>query len=86
MGPEHILGSRDTLLYQEESLIPLGSYPFKCTGDPNKWFHWDTEQRVINLVPLNWTQVFLTWMKTAALYELRINLRLEMQGKDVRAR
>lgn len=46
-------------------LIPLASYRFKCTGDPNKWFHWDTEQRVINRVPLNWTQVFLTWMKTA---------------------
>jgi hypothetical protein len=34
-------------------LIPLASYRFKCTGNPNKWLHWDTEQRVINRVPLN---------------------------------
>ena len=47
-------------------LIPIASYRFKCTGDPNKWFQWNTQYRVLNHVPLNWDQVFLTWAKTAA--------------------
>jgi hypothetical protein len=46
-------------------IVPLASYRFKCTGTPSKWFGGDTEQRVINRVPLNWHQVFLTWAKTA---------------------
>jgi len=46
-------------------IVPLASYRFKCTGTPSKWFGGDTEQRVINRVPLNWPQVFLTWAKTA---------------------
>jgi hypothetical protein len=46
-------------------LVPIASYRFKCTGDAGKWHLGDPEQRVINRVPLNWTQVFLTWMKTA---------------------
>jgi hypothetical protein len=46
-------------------IIPLASYRFKCKGSPGKWFWGDTEQRVIDRVPLNWPQVFLTWAKTA---------------------
>jgi hypothetical protein len=46
-------------------IVPLASYRFKCKGTPGKWFLGDTEQRVIDRVPLNWPQVFLTWAKTA---------------------
>jgi hypothetical protein len=46
-------------------VVPLASYRFKCTGNPSKWFGRDADQRVINRVPLNWPQVFLTWAKTA---------------------
>ena len=46
-------------------IVPLASYRLKSTGTPIKWFGDDTEQRVINRVPLNWPQVFLTWAKTA---------------------
>jgi len=46
-------------------MVPLASYRFKCTGTPSKWFGADSDQRVINRVPLNWSQVFLTWAKTA---------------------
>jgi hypothetical protein len=46
-------------------IIPLASYRFKCKGTPGQWFWGDTEQRVIDRVPLNWPQVFLTWAKTA---------------------
>jgi hypothetical protein len=51
-------------------LIPLASYRFKCTRSPGKWFGWDTGQRVINRVPLNWPQIFLTWLKTAIFFFL----------------
>jgi hypothetical protein len=47
-------------------MIPIASYRFKCTGDPNKWIQWNTQYRVLNRVPLNWDQVFLTWAKTVA--------------------
>ena len=46
-------------------LIPVASYRCKCTGDLNKWFQWNAQYHVLNRVPLNWDQVFLTWMKTA---------------------
>jgi len=46
-------------------IVPLASYRFKCKGTPGKWFWGDTEQRVIDRVPLNWPQVSLTWAKTA---------------------
>jgi hypothetical protein len=46
-------------------LVPIASYRFKCTDEPGKWHLDDPEQRVLNRVPLNWTQVFLTWAKTA---------------------
>jgi hypothetical protein len=46
-------------------IVPLASYRFKCKGTPGKWLWGDAEQRVIERVPLNWPQVFLTWAKTA---------------------
>jgi len=46
-------------------LVPIASYRFKCTGSTGRWHLVDPDQRVIDRVPLNWTQVFLTWMKTA---------------------
>jgi len=51
-------------------IIPIASYRFKCSGEQGKsalrdWLSNDPEQRVIQRVPLNWNQVFLTWMKTA---------------------
>ncbi|MGI4828380.1 MAG: hypothetical protein ACRYFU_09365, partial [Janthinobacterium lividum] len=45
-------------------LIPLASYRFKCTNESRGLLGWDADQRVLNRVPLNWTQVSLTWMKT----------------------
>lgn len=48
-------------------LIPIASYRFKCTRHRGWWFTDDADQRVINRVPLNWTQVFLTWIKTAII-------------------
>jgi hypothetical protein len=41
-------------------LIPIASYRFKCTGHRE-------QGRVIDRVPLNWAQVFITWGKTAIL-------------------
>jgi hypothetical protein len=49
-------------------LIPIASYRFQCTGDQGRWLNfYDGNQRIINRVPLNWTQVFLTWIKTAVI-------------------
>lgn len=48
-------------------LVPLASYRFQCTGDAHNWLSDNGKQRVINRVPLNWEQVFLTWLKTAAV-------------------
>jgi hypothetical protein len=45
-------------------LVPIAAYRFKCTGEPNKWFQWNTDQRVLNRIPLVWTQVLMTWLKT----------------------
>jgi len=45
-------------------LIPIASYRFKCTGEASKWFQWDTDQQPLNRIPLVWTQVFTTWLKT----------------------
>jgi hypothetical protein len=55
-------------------IVPLASYRFKCKGTPGKWFWGDTEQRVIDRVPLNWPQVFLTWAKTALVVLLVVLL------------
>lgn len=48
-------------------LIPIASYRFKCTGSPGKLFTGNTHQEVLNRVPLNWTQVCMTWIKTATI-------------------
>jgi hypothetical protein len=48
-------------------LVPIASYRFKCTGSPGKWSTGDTQQRVIDRIPLNWGQVCLTWVKTATI-------------------
>lgn len=48
-------------------LIPIASYRFKCTGSPGKLFTANTQQEVLNRVPLNWTQVCMTWVKTATI-------------------
>ncbi len=45
-------------------LIPIASYRFKCTGEPGKWFQWDTDQQPLNRVPVFWKQVFMTWLGT----------------------
>jgi hypothetical protein len=48
-------------------LIPISSYRFKCTSSSGKRFLTNTPQRVVDRVPLNWAQVFMTWIKTALL-------------------
>jgi hypothetical protein len=48
-------------------LVPIASYRFQCTGDTRRWSSRDSTQRVINRVPLNWTQVLLTWLKMAVV-------------------
>jgi hypothetical protein len=45
-------------------LVPIASYRFQCTGEPGKWFQWNADQLALNRVPLVWTQVFMTWLKT----------------------
>ena len=39
-------------------LVPIASYRFKLGGSPDK-------RRVVNRVPLDWTQVFRTWIKAS---------------------
>jgi hypothetical protein len=67
-------------------LVPIASYRFQCTGEQRRWLTDDVNQRVINRVPLDWTQVFLTWIKAAVIIvvigliivgvaEIRIRLR-----------
>jgi hypothetical protein len=48
-------------------LIPIASYRFKCAGHRERSLTDDMDQRVINRVPLNWAQVFLTWIKAAII-------------------
>jgi hypothetical protein len=45
-------------------LVPIASHRFKCSGKPGKWFQWNTDQHVLNRVPLLWRQVFITWLST----------------------
>ena len=44
-------------------LVPLAAYRFKCKQKSLGWFRWNVEQTVVNRVPLNWDQIFLTWLK-----------------------
>jgi hypothetical protein len=46
-------------------LIPVASYRFRCTGGLGKRSQSHTRQEVIDRVPLNWSQVFMTSIKTA---------------------
>jgi len=46
-------------------IVPIASYRFHCSGDARKWSQEDVKPRVINRVPLNWLQVFVTWLKMA---------------------
>lgn len=48
-------------------LIPIASYRFKCAKDLGNSFPTNTKRSVINKVPLNWPQVFITFAKTAIL-------------------
>jgi len=48
-------------------LIPIASYRFKCTHSSGKQFPTNIQKRVIDRVPLNWSQVFIVWIETAIL-------------------
>jgi hypothetical protein len=50
-------------------IVPLGSYRFKCGQQGSRFFHW-TDQTVLNKVPLNWDQIFFTWLKASPFYLL----------------
>ena len=52
-------------------LVPIASYRFQCRGNARRGFS-DDRHRVINRVPLDWTQVFLTWLKAALIVVLII--------------
>lgn len=47
--------------------IPIASYRFQCSRTSGKGSSQEIRQRVINRVALNWTQIFLTWLKTAVI-------------------
>ena len=46
-------------------LIPIASYRFKGAKSSGNPFKTNTQRSVINRVPLNWPQVFVTFAKTA---------------------
>jgi hypothetical protein len=48
-------------------LIPVASYRFRCAGVSGKRRGADLSHSVIDRVPLHWTQVFATWMKSLIL-------------------
>jgi hypothetical protein len=54
-------------------IVPIASYRFQCS-DARVWSSRDGKQRVIDRVPLNWTQVLLTWLKMAIVLVLVILL------------
>lgn len=47
-------------------LIPLASYRFQCSGDPDKWFQWNPRRHPLGRIPLDWNQALMTWTKAAA--------------------
>jgi hypothetical protein len=49
-------------------LVPIASYRFKCAKNSGSSSPTDTQRSVINRVPLNWPQVFMTFAKTAMLF------------------
>jgi hypothetical protein len=48
-------------------IVPLASFRFKCKQQGWKFFSC-TDQVVVSKVPLNWNQVFLTWLKASPFY------------------
>jgi hypothetical protein len=54
-------------------IVPIASYRFHCS-DARPWSSRDDMRRVIDRVPLLWTQVLLTWLKTAVVLVLLILL------------
>ena len=48
-------------------LIPIASYRFKCASSSGKRLPTNMQQRVIDRVPLSWSQVFIVWIKTAII-------------------
>jgi hypothetical protein len=48
-------------------LIPIASYRFRCANRAGSSFRTNTQRSVINRVPLDWPQVFMTFAKTATL-------------------
>jgi hypothetical protein len=48
-------------------LIPIASYRFRCTSGNSKRRPMDASRSVVDRMPLQWGQVFLTGMKTTAL-------------------
>ncbi|HEV2326609.1 MAG TPA: hypothetical protein VGS10_21900 [Terracidiphilus sp.] len=55
-------------------LVPVASYRFHFGNDARGWSSGNGKQRVIDRVPLDWTQVLLTWLKTAAFLALVVLL------------
>jgi hypothetical protein len=55
-------------------VVPIASYRFQGRNSVGKVSYGDGKQRVISRVPLNWTQVFLTWLKMAVVLVLLILL------------
>jgi hypothetical protein len=45
-------------------LVPLASFRFRCKQKSWWLFHWTVAETVVGRVPLDWTQVILTWLKT----------------------
>ena len=48
-------------------LIPIASYRFQCKHNLGNWNLSNPERSVLDRVPLNWPQVFITWIKTWSL-------------------
>ena len=55
-------------------LIPLGSFRFKCEQKSFGPFHWNTQQSVIEQVPIYWKQVILTWLKALLFIAAMLSL------------
>jgi hypothetical protein len=54
-------------------IVPIASYRFHCS-EAHAWSSRNGMQRVIDRVPLNWTQVLLTWLKMSIILVLLILL------------
>jgi len=48
-------------------LIPIATYRFQCRHHLGNWNLTNPERSVLDRVPLNWPQVFITWIKTWSL-------------------